>query len=92
MFVKLLMLLFDGRVKADDGSLGKSSIQFNEDVGVETMADIMWSAIYKLSSVCGLWALLRPTIDGNRCHEGPSVGCGRKTGAVPLPNRCRLNT
>ena len=41
MFVKLLMLLFDGRVKANDGGLGMSSIQFNEDVGDEMMADII---------------------------------------------------
>ena len=41
MFVELLMLLFDGRVKADDGGLGKSSIQFNEDVGDGTMADVI---------------------------------------------------
>ena len=30
LFVELLMLLFDGHVKADNGGLGKSSIQFNE--------------------------------------------------------------
>ena len=53
MFVKLLMLLFDGRVKADDGSLGKSSRQFNEDVGVETMADIMLSAMIDEGGDCG---------------------------------------
>ena len=41
MFVELLMLLFDGRVKAVDGSLGMSSIHFNEDVGDEMMADII---------------------------------------------------
>ena len=45
MFVELLMLLFDGRVKADDGGLGKLSMQFNEDVGDEMMADIMWSSM-----------------------------------------------
>ena len=41
MFVELLMLLFDGHVKANDGGLGMLSIQFNEDVGDETMADII---------------------------------------------------
>ena len=45
LFVELLMLLFNGRVKADDGSLGKSSIQSNEDVGDKTMADVIWSAM-----------------------------------------------
>ena len=45
LFVKLLMLLLDGHVKADDGHLGKLSIQFNEDDGVETMADVIWSAM-----------------------------------------------
>ena len=41
LFIKLLMLLFDGCVKADDGGLGKSSIQFNEDDGDKTIADII---------------------------------------------------
>ena len=41
LFSELLMLLFDGCVKADDGSLGKLSIQFNEDVGDEMMADVI---------------------------------------------------
>ena len=41
LFVKLLMLLFDGHVNADDGGLGILSIQFNEDVGDEMMADII---------------------------------------------------
>ena len=41
LFIELLMLLFDGHVKADDGGLGMSSIQFNEDVGDEMMADII---------------------------------------------------
>ena len=45
LFVELLMLLFDGCVKADDGGLGKLSMQFNEDVGDEMMADIMWSSM-----------------------------------------------
>ena len=52
MFVELLMLLFDGRVKADDGSLGKLSRQFNEDVGDETMADVMWSAMIDEGDDC----------------------------------------
>ena len=52
MFVKLLMLLFDGRVKADDGGLGKSPIQFNEDVGDKTMADIIWSAMIDEGDDC----------------------------------------
>ena len=41
MFVELLMLLFDGHVKVNDGGLGMSLIQFNEDVGDEMMADII---------------------------------------------------
>ena len=41
MFVELLMLLFDGCVKADNGGLGMLSIQFNEDVGDEMMADVI---------------------------------------------------
>ena len=50
------MLLFDGHVKADDGSLGKSPIQFNEDDGDETMADVIWSAM----------AMIATIIDGER--------------------------
>ena len=52
MFVELLMLLFDGHVKADDGGLGKSLIQFNEDDGVETMADVIWSAMIDEGDEC----------------------------------------
>ena len=52
LFVELLMLLFDGCVKADDGSLGKSSIQLNEDVGDETMADVMLSAMIDEGADC----------------------------------------
>ena len=52
LFVKLLMLLFDGRVKADNGGLGKLSIQFNEDDGVETMADVIWSAMIDEGDDC----------------------------------------
>ena len=52
MFVELLMLLFDGRVKADDGSLGKSAIQFNEDDGDEMMADVIWSAMIDEGDDC----------------------------------------
>ena len=39
------MLLFNGRVWTDDGGLGMLTIQFNEDVGNETMADIIWGAM-----------------------------------------------
>ena len=39
------MLLFDGHVWTDDGGLGMSRIQFNEDVGDETMADVTSSAM-----------------------------------------------
>ena len=45
LFVELLMLLFNGHVKTDEGSLGKLSMQFNEDDGDETMADVIWSAM-----------------------------------------------
>ena len=41
MVIKLLMLLFNGHVNADDGGLGMLSIQFNEDVGDEMMADVI---------------------------------------------------
>ena len=41
LFVELLMLLFNGCVKADNGGLGKSWIQFNEDGGDETIADVI---------------------------------------------------
>ena len=46
------MLLFNGRVKADDGSLGKLLRQFNEDVGVEMMADVMLSAMIDEGDDC----------------------------------------
>ena len=52
MFVELLMLLFNGHVKADDGGLGKSSIQFNEDDGDKMMADEIWSAMIDEGSDC----------------------------------------
>ena len=52
MFVELLMLLFNGCVKADDGGLGKSSIQFNEDDGVEMMADVILSAMINEGDDC----------------------------------------
>ena len=52
LFVELLMLLFNGCVKADDGSLEKSLIQFNEDVGNKTMADIIWSAMINEGDDC----------------------------------------
>ena len=46
------MLLFNGRVKTDNGSLGKSSIQFNEDDGEETMADVIWKAMINEDNDC----------------------------------------
>ena len=46
------MLLFDGHVKTDDGGLGKLSIQFNEDDGDETMADVIWSAMINAGDDC----------------------------------------
>ena len=46
------MLLFDGRVKTDDGGLGKSSIQFNEDDGDKMMADLIWSAMINEGDDC----------------------------------------
>ena len=52
MFVELLMLLFDGCVKTDNGSLGKSSIQFNENDGDKTMADVIWSAMINEGNDC----------------------------------------
>ena len=52
MFIELLILLFDGHVKADDGSLGKSLIQFNEDVVDKMMADVTWSAMINEGNDC----------------------------------------
>ena len=52
LFVELLMLLFDGCVKADDGGLGKLLIQFNEDDGDEMMADVVWSAMIDEGDDC----------------------------------------
>ena len=52
LFVELLMPLFDGCVKTDNGSLGKSSIQFNEDDGDEMMADVIWSAMIDEGDDC----------------------------------------
>ena len=52
MFIKLLMVLFDGHVKTDDGGLRKSSIQFNEDDGDKTMADVIWSAMIDEGDDC----------------------------------------
>ena len=46
------MLLFDGHVKADNGSLGMSSIQFNEDDGDETIADVIWGAMINEGNDC----------------------------------------
>ena len=52
MFIELLMLLFDGHVKTDDGSLGKLLIQFNEDDGDEMMAAVIWSAMIDEGDGC----------------------------------------
>ena len=52
MLVELLMLLFNGHIKTDDGSLGKLLIQFNEDDGDEMMADVIWSAIINEGDYC----------------------------------------
>ena len=52
MFIELLMLLFDGLVWMDDGGLGMSMKQFNEDVGDETMADITSSAMIDEGNDC----------------------------------------
>ena len=46
------MLLFDGRVKTDDGGLGKLLIQCNEDDGDEMMADVIWSAMIDEGADC----------------------------------------
>ena len=46
------MLLFNGRVKTDNGSLGKSLIQFNEDDGDKMMADVIWSAMIDEGNDC----------------------------------------
>ena len=63
------MLLFDGRVWTDDGGLGMSTIQFKEDVGDETMADIIWGAMIDEGDDC----------DDNRLWEervGVYIGMG----------------
>ena len=52
MFVKLLMLLFNGFVCTDDGGLGKLSMHPNEDVEVEAVADIMLSAMIDEGDDC----------------------------------------
>ena len=52
LFIELLILLFDGHVKADDGGLGKSLIQFNEDVVDKMMADVIWSAMINEGNDC----------------------------------------
>ena len=46
------MLLFDGLTQTDDGGLGMSTKQFNEDVGDETMADITSSAMIDEGDDC----------------------------------------
>ena len=52
MFDECLKLLFDGHVKIDNGGLGKSSIQFNEDDGDEMIADVFWSAMVNEGDDC----------------------------------------
>ena len=46
------MLLFDGCVWTDDGGLGMLTIQFNEDVGDEMMADVIWGAMIDEGDDC----------------------------------------
>ena len=46
------MLLFDGLVLMDNGGLGMSTKQFNEDVRDETMADITSSAMIDEGDDC----------------------------------------
>ena len=46
------MLLFDGRVWTDDGSLGKLSIHLNEDVEDEAVADVILSAMINEGDDC----------------------------------------
>ena len=49
------MLLFDGHVWTDDGGLGMSTIvtiQFNENVGDETIADVTSSAMIDEGDDC----------------------------------------
>ena len=59
MFVKLLMLLFDGFIRTDDGGVGKLSMHPNEDVEDEAVADIMLSAMID---------------EGDDCDEFSTVG------------------
>ena len=52
MFVELLMLLFDGLIRTDDGGLGKLSMHPNEDVEDEAVADIISSAMIDEGNDC----------------------------------------
>ena len=46
------MLLFHGCVKTDNGGFGKLLLQFNEDDGDETMADVIWCAMINEGDDC----------------------------------------
>ena len=39
-----MKLLFNDHVLTDDGSLGRSAIQLNEDDGDKTLANVIWHA------------------------------------------------
>ena len=52
LFVKLLMLLFDGLIWTDDGGLGKLSMHPNEDVEDEVVADVILSAMIDEGDDC----------------------------------------
>ena len=52
LFVKLLMLLFDGLVWTDDGGLGKLSMHPNEDVEDKVVADVILSAMIDEGDDC----------------------------------------
>ena len=45
-------MLFDGLVQTDNGSLGRSLMQLNEDDGDETLADVIWSALINEGDDC----------------------------------------
>ena len=57
------MLLFDGCVWTDDGGLGMLMIQFNEDVGDETMADVTSSAMIDEGDDCDDFWLWEEWVD-----------------------------
>ena len=52
LFVELLMLLFNGLIQTDDGSLGRSLMQLNEDDGDKMLADVIWSAMINEGNDC----------------------------------------